>query len=343
MEQHQRKVIQVSRVKSIVAVVLILIALFAWYSNYGVVNTISIAPESGGTTPSVSSMDMVDEGVSETYPGYYSRYQNDPSITDTREFLKVSYSATIQTRDVSQIVTDVKNIIKGADGRIDDLYSSEKSGRIGFVVAKSKFEAFRTEIEALTHKKLYVESVSSQNLLGQKQNIEERTSAIVGSLDELTRERTALITAHTQAVNIIQNELTRINNELTAVRTQIAHTTNAQILTSLRSQELVFVNEDARERERLVTENTSYASKKQKLDAQITSYDAHLTTVTQEDQQFSDNIETVNGSIYVRWVSFWELANIFSPISPLIIIALLVIVIWFYLRRRGFIPRVEWV
>ncbi len=341
MEQHQRRVIQVSRTKFVVGVVLLLIAI-AWFMGERVVmNTISFDSGAEVTAPAVPG--MMGGGVAKSYPDYYPRYQDDPSITDTREFLKVNYSATIQTRDVPKVVTDVKNIIKGADGRIDDLYSSEKSGRIGFVVAKSKFEAFRTEVEALTHKKLYVESISSQNLLGQKQNIEERTNTIVGSLDELTTQRTALVTAHTQAVNAIQRELTRISTELTAVRTQIANTTNAQILASLRSQEATLVSEDAGERQRLSAENNSYASKKQNLDAQIANYNANLTTVTQEDQQFTDNIETVNGSVYVRWVSLWELARIFSPISPIIIIVLLVIAAWFYLRHLGFIPRVEWV
>ncbi len=210
-------------------------------------------------------------------------------------------------------------------------------------MAKSKFEAFRTEVEALTHKKLYVESISSQNLLGQKQDIEKRTSNIVGSLDKLTQQRTALVTAHTQTVDAIQRELTRISTELTAVRTQIVNTTNTQAIASLRDQEATLVSEDAGERERLSAENNNYASKKQNLNAQIANYNASLTTVTQKDQQFTDNIETVNGSVYVRWVSLWEFISIFSPISPIIIVVLFVIAVWFYLRHLGFIPRVEWV
>ena len=330
MEPHQQRVIRVSRTKFVVALVLILFALFAWYAERGaVVSTSSIIPE------------MMDSGVTKSYPDYYPRYQENPSITDTREFLKVNYSATIQTRDVPKVVTDVKNIIKGADGRIDDLYSSEKSGRIGFVVAKSKFEAFRSEVEALTHKKLYAESVSSQNLLGQKQGIEERTSTIVSSLDDVNKQKTALTATHTQAVNAIQSELTRVQGELTAVRTQIGNTTSQQILASLRSQEATLVSEDATQRQRLNAENNTYASNKQKLDNLIANYNNSLANINEEAQQFTDNVETVSGSIYVRWVSFWELATIFSPISPIIIIVVLVILAWIYLGRIGFIPRVE--
>lgn len=343
MEQHQRRVIRVSRTNFVVGVVLLLIAL-AWLSGGRmVVDMMSFVGTEDSTPAMPSIMDSV--GVAKSDPDYYPypRYQDDPSITDTREFLKVNYSATIQTRDVPRVVTEVKNIIKGADGRIDDLYSSDKSGRIGFVVAKSKFEAFRAEVEALTNKKLYVESISSRNLLGQRQNIEGRMSTIVGSLDGLTAQRTALVTAHTQTVSDIQRELTRISTELTAVRTQIADTSNAQILTSLRSEEAALVDGDAVERQRLSDENNSYAAKKQNLDAQIANYTTGLATVTKEDRQFTDNIETVNGSVYVRWVSLWELAHIFSPVSPIIIIVLLVIAVWFYLRHFGFIPRVEWV
>jgi len=335
MEPHQRRIMRVSRIKFVVVVVLILIALFVWYADRGFyVQTMSeeVVP--------LFVPGMMDSGVSKSYPDYY---REQPSITDTREFLKINFSATIQTRDVPKVVTDVKNIIAGADGRIDELYSSEKSGRISFVVARSKFEAFHNEVEALTHKKLYTENISSQNLLGQKQSIEERTSAIASFLDDLNKQKNALTATHTQAVNGIQSELTRIQGELTAVRTQIGNTTNQQVLTSLRSQEATLVSEDATQRQRLTTENNTHASRKQKLDNLITNYNNSLAYVNEEDQQFTDNIETVNGSIYVRWVSLWKLADIFSPVSPVILIIVLVILIWFYLRHLGYIPRVEWV
>jgi hypothetical protein len=83
------------------------------------------------------------------------------------------------------------------------------------------------------------------------------------------------------------------------------------------------------------------AIQKQNLDNLIANSNNNLTNINKQDSQFTDNIETVNGSINVNWVSLWEIATIFSPISPVIIIIILIILIWIILKRSGFIPRIE--
>jgi len=212
-----RRVVKISRVKFIITTIIMIIVIivgFLWYSSTRILYNTS----SGVSTQSDSSLGS--ESTKSKSDVYYPEYQQQPSISDTREFLKTSFSATIKTRDVQEVVTDVKNIIKGADGRIDNLYSSEKSGSISFVVAKSKFDAFKGEIEALTHKKLYTESISSQNLLSQKQNIEEQTNNIVNTLADLNKQKEALTTKHNQTVNSISNELSRIQTELVLLKSE---------------------------------------------------------------------------------------------------------------------------
>ena len=94
------------------------------------------------------------------------------SISDTREFMKTSYSGNIKTRDVKNISRDIRGIIRDMDGRIDNEDISEKYGRIDFVIPKSNLDDFRDEIESLVHAKLYTETTSSQNLLNEKKSID---------------------------------------------------------------------------------------------------------------------------------------------------------------------------
>jgi hypothetical protein len=271
----------------------------------------------------------------------YYREDNQPSISDTREFLKTNYSANIKTRKVQDVTTEVKNIVKGADGRVDSISSNEKRGYISFVVPKSKFEAFKNEIEKITHKKLFTENESSQNLLIQKQGIEEQTTNIVNTLSNLKSQKEALNTKHTQTVTTINKELARIKNELTTLRTIIATTTEPTSLSSLRIQETSYIQKDSTQRKKLSDENSNYVIQSQNLDNSISNYNNNLANISKQDSQFTDNIETVNGSVSVEWINLWQLARVFSPIPPLLVILILVILAWIYLSRKNYIPRVE--
>ena len=342
--KHTRRVIKVSRKKFIVAILVIVVVGFfcllanSFYSQRyysfggGMTNSVtapSIATDSNYTPP--------------MYKGYGGNSQ--PTITDTREFLKTSYSATIKTRDVASTVTDIKNIVKGSDGRVDSVYSSEKSGYVNFVVAKSKFDAFKAEVEALTNRKLYTETISSQNLLSQKQNIESQTTSIITTLDSLNKQKTDLTAQHTKIVSTINAELSRIKTELAVLRAKMASPTYLQTTVSPQAdtmQETDLVNQDTAQRQKLTVENNSYATQKQNLDNQIANFNNGLTNVNQQNTQFTDNIETVNGSVYVSWVSLWTLVTIFSPISPVIIIIILILIALIYLRHLGYVPKIEW-
>lgn len=340
-----RKVIRISRKWLITAIVLIVVVLIAWYVGsknmryYGTAPTSNYLPSMSAPNIGISS-----ESKANGMPRYYDGGSGQPTITDTREFLKTSFSATIKTRDVAEVVTDVKNIVKGADGRVDNLYSSEKSGSVTFVIAKSKFDAFKTEIEALTHRKLYTETISSQNLLSQKQGIEQQTTSVVTTLANLKSQKEALIASHTQTLQMINRELARIAANLATVRLDISlitSTTSQTVIDSLRSQEAVLVSQDAVQRQKLSSENSTYTAQSKYLDAQIANQDSNLTQVIKQDTQFTDNIETVNGTVYVSWISLWDMAGIFSPISPTIIVVILVILVLIFLSRKGYIPKIE--
>lgn len=260
------------------------------------------------------------------------------SIADTREFMKVSYSGNIKTRDVKDTARDVRGIIRDMDGRVDSENVSEKYGYINFVIPKSNFDDFRDEIESITHKKLYTENTSSQNLLNQKQNIEEQNNLATKSLIELQEELKTLSAKHTQTVATLKKELTTIQKQLADTRTLISKTTDSSLLTNLYLQESYEQTGENQAKQRINSENTQYANQKNALDQAISGNKGTLQSIANQDQKFTENIETVNGSVNIQWINSWQLAKTFSPIHPIFIIAILFIIIWYILRKTNKVP-----
>jgi len=337
---RERKVIKVSRWKFILTIVVIVLALIVW----GLFSVFTARVYQTGSSSNVTSLlppDSYNESVSKTSmirPDYYGGGQSD--ITDTREFLKTSYSAYIKTRQVEEVITSVKNMVKGADGRIDSISFSEKSGGISFVVPKSKFDSFKDEVESVTHKKLYTENVSSQNLLSQKQNIEEQTLNVNNTLASLKEQKKNLDIEHSQAVSKINSSISGIQSQLLIVIASLANATNTEVIASLRNQENILVMGETSEKQKLNAENISYNTNNNDLQNQIANTEQDLANVNKRDNNFTNNIETVNGYVSANWVSLWELAVIFSPIHPTIIIIILIIAIWYYLKRKSYIPKI---
>lgn len=274
---------------------------------------------------------------------YYKTGYGQPDITDTREFLKVNYSARIQTRDVSGIVKDVKGAVREAQGRIDSENTTEKSGYVSFVVPKSGFESFKTEIESLTHKKLYTENVSAQNLLTQKQGIEVQMQAATSSLAVLEQQKKNLDAQHTQAIGSITKELTSIQSQLAVITQSLSQTEDTAQITALQNQQSALINRQVTLGNNKDTENRNYNSQNQSLVYQINWAKNNVGQVQQQDTQFANNIETVSGYVDVSWISIWGLAVLFSPIHPIIIIIVLVLALWLFLNHKGYTPKIEFV
>jgi len=128
----------------------------------------SLPPNAGGGAP------MMDNSVTSRLmrPDYYPNPE--VPITDTREFLKTYYKASMQTRDVSALTRRVETTVRGYDGRIDNESSAEKYGYVSFVLPQAKYETFRAELESLVSSRFLKVNISSQNLLSQKVGIEEQ-------------------------------------------------------------------------------------------------------------------------------------------------------------------------
>lgn len=275
-------------------------------------------------------------------PPYYGGPEEISIDTDDREFIKTSYSSNFKTKNVSKLVNDIKNVVKGSDGRVDRLNTSPKNGYVQFVVAKSKFDSFRDEIESLTHKKLYFESISSQNLLTEKISIEDQMEEIEKRLANLINQKEILKNNHDKKVSSINKEIARIKSELIAVRAAIAVSVDQIAIDALKNQESVLLAQQVNQNKLLTNENSNYNRDNSNLENQINNANSNLVNINKVDDKFTDKIETVSGHISVNWISNWEMAKIFSPIHPTIVIIILVIILWIILRKRNLVPIIIW-
>jgi hypothetical protein len=336
-----RRIIRISKKKIGIALIILVIIAFVVYAYninrphyYG-------GMEDGAAIPQFDVGAGTSGAPSDYRGGMY--YGGQPDVTDTREFLKTSYSSQIKTRDVRDAVKRVKGAVREAQGRVDSETSGPKYGYINFVVPKAKFESFRDEVESITHKKLYTENVSSQNLLGQKQNIDQQMNQATSSLADLEKQKSDLTTKHNQKMDAYRQELAGLQEGIVNYNKQLQNTEDeesktfyiARIASLQQGIELNQKNQSA--------EIKNYNSQNQILTAQIKYAKDSVNNVEKRDDQFMDNIETVSGYVSVNWISYWDMATLISPIHPTIIIIILVLIALYFLNRKGYIPKVEFV
>ncbi|HEY4514439.1 MAG TPA: DUF4349 domain-containing protein [Candidatus Paceibacterota bacterium] len=279
--------------------------------------------------------DMAKSASSMIAPPYYPYPYGgeEVPVTDTREFLKRDYHATMRTREVPELARRIETTVRGFGGRIDQVESSSKSGYVGFVVPASKFEDFRTELESLVNRRFITVNISSQNLLPQKQNIEEQQKSVEESLAELRSERKKIVSAHTSVISVIQSKIDANAREQSALRSEITNDPNRQSQISSRLNVLAY--EKANLDTDLANENSVYSNKINSIDAQIKNMETILTAVKDQDQDLLDTVATVKGNISIQWISLWEIMHLYLPgfwIPAILIIAALIS--YFWERRR---------
>jgi len=310
--EKRKKVIKISKKGTMVfAVIVIIIGAillgFKIFSPHNICDFGDCGRITGVNRVATPSFSENSKSVSSDY-SLMPYYQNNPTINDTREFLKTNYSAEIQTRNVKRIVLDIKNVVRDVNGRVDSSNENPKNGYVSFVIPKNNFENFKDQIAGITNEKLIIENISSDNLLSQKQSIEQEQNSANASLASLQQQQKNLISKHTENIMILRSNFMGIELE-----------------------------------QELASENSSFNANNQNLKNQIENVNSQLSYIAKQDSNFTDNIETVSGSISVRWVSLWELAKIFLPVSPVIIIILIVIIFWLIFRKKSYIPRIEFV
>ena len=245
--------------------------------------------ESTGSVPPM----MDAQGTSVAYPNkgmmrpdYYPYPSPEVPVTDTREFLKIYYSASMQTRDVPALTRRVETTVRGYDGRIDQESSSEKYGYVSFALPQVKYDAFRDQLEGLVGSRFLKVNISSQNLLSQKVSLEEQQKQADTALADYKTARQKVVSAHTSAVQSLQAQIDSASTS-----------ESAKALLQLQ----------------LAKENAAYAQNLSNADANIKYAQDWAKAVQTQDATLLANVATVTGIVSIGWISLWDMALLYLP------------------------------
>ena len=239
---------------------------------------------------------------------YYPNPYPNPNVpvNDTREFLKVYYSAFMRTRDVQGLTRRVETTIRGYGGRIDQESSSPQYGYVNFALPQSKYDAFRTELEGFVDSRFLTVNISSQNLLSQKVSIEEQQKQADAALSDYKAARQKIVNAHASAVQALQSKIDADLKQLATLR--------AEIQTPQISAQIQAVSDELSSlKNQLANENASYAAQLKNADQNIKYGEDWKKAVETQDQALLDNVATVAGTVSLRWISLWETALLYLP------------------------------
>jgi flagellar capping protein FliD len=279
------------------------------------------------------------KGGGAVMPEYYPRpypYQ-DPSvpITDTREFLRTDYNVSIRTREVQELTRRAETTVRGFGGRVDGSSSAEKWGSVSFAVPASKFDAFRDEIESFVGKRFITVETRTENMLPQKQSIEEQRKQIEKNAAELRTQRKNLIASHNSKVSSLQTQINNVSYELTALRSELTADPARRAYIDARIKELV--TEQATLQTRLNNENSSYGRQLNEFDARIKDTESGLDWVATQDKNLIDTVATIRGTISFGWISIGDIIQLYiSPswIALLLVAAAIGAALWSRRRSR---------
>lgn len=266
-------------------------------------------------------------------PPMYYNPSND--ISDTREFLKTSYQAYLKTRDVAGLTRRAETTVRGSGGRVDSISSSDKVGYVSFAVPASKFEAFRDEVESFVGSRYISISIDSQNLLGQKQNIEASQKSAEEQLADAKAARAQIVSAHTKEIARLESERKAADAELNVLATEIGYTDNPYMYqqTSQRIDQLSY--ELSVIEGNISSENASYRANIESYDGHIAYLNDVLAGVKEEDKDFLNNVATVNGTISIQWISIWDIIQLYISAGWLALILLLAACLSYWWQRHG--------
>lgn len=265
---------------------------------------------------------IVDSGLYYPYP-YPSP---DVPITDTREFLKIYYNASLRTRDVPALTRKVETTVRGYDGRIDSESSSAQYGYVSFAVPQAKYDAFRAELEGLVGSRFLTVNISSQNLLSQKVSIEEQQKQADAALVGLQAARQKIVSTHASNVQSLQAKIDADAAQLAILRAEPSTPTLVIQIQTISDDWTAL-------KSRLADENASYLSQLSSADTNITYAQSVVKAVQTQDQTLLANVATVTGTVSIQWISLWNIALLYLPgyWIPIIFAALAVLS---YLRDR---------
>ena len=281
------------------------------------------------------------------YPDYYNNNSNG-NISDTREYIKKTFHANMMTRAVEEVAKKVETLIKSSGGRIDNSTVSNTTASFTFVVPKSNFDAFETQMRTFVGKKLYSQTVTSQNLLSEKQNIEKNQARTQETITTTKKQRDQIEAEYTARINTIKSQITTVKGQILNVDSDIARiekainsTTDQYTKTSLEQELNALSNTRRTYNQYIANYNSDIEIATSNFKSQMTMYgyslDSQNQVLTQlgvQESAFLDKVETLNGSVTIIFISVWKLLNLYSPVNLWVVLGIILLVGRLYLLKK---------
>lgn len=256
------------------------------------------------------------------------------NANDTREYNKIYYNASMQTRDVPKLVKRVETVVRGHDGRVDSITSADKYGSVGFVIPQSEYDQFRDELESLVNARFLKVSINSQNMLPQKQAIEKQQDYTNMSLDQLSSARKKEIADYNKKKGDIQYQIDANDRESALLQQEFSNADQAA-RANITSRQMTLITEQSNLKSQLSTLEKTHLNAINSIDAQVRYQEGNSDALQKQDQALLDDVATVNGTISVQWISLWQMAQIYLPGYTIPgILALFAIISYWWERRR---------
>lgn len=268
------------------------------------------------------------------YPPYYQG--GTPNANDTREFNKIYYNASLQTRDVPGLTKLVETTVRGNGGRTDQVNSSDKSGYVRFVIPQTKFEAFRDQLESFVDSRFLSVNIDSQNMLGQKQAIEQQQDYTKMNIEQLNTSRKLEMSSYASTKGSLQAQIDANDRETAMLNTSLQTATEAA-RPNIASRLMELAAENANLRSQLKALERSHLSAINAIDAQIRYANGNADALDKQDQNLIDDVATVSGTVSIRWISLWEIAHTYLPgyWIPAILLVLAYVAHWWHRRKES--------
>lgn len=330
-----------------VLVIAYLVLNILFSSTGATYHTYAPSMDGGGSASQSVGGGFSMQSILPRYPDY--NYGN-TSISDTREFIKKGFNAELKTRDVEDVAKKVEVLVRGTGGRIDSSNIAERYASIGFVIPKSKLDDFEEQIRTYTNKKFYSQTVSSQNLLGEKKGIEQNQDTAKNIVAELTAQYEQAKAEYEKGVITIKSEINRIESQIRSYdaailrsRNTLAVTTNDATRLEIEAEIIRLQESKQQETENLrigrysLSEITNSLKTLPMSPIGVSLDEANKTIVglDKQEDKFFENVETVQGYVNVNYVTVWEIINLYSPINPIVLILAVAFIARMYFLRKN--------
>lgn len=260
---------------------------------------------------------------------YGNQYSNRENITDTRSFIKKTFSANIRTREVETVANKIESLITDKNGRIDSSDISDEYASISFVIPKSELSDFKDELKTYTREKLYTQRTSSQNLLGEKKDLEREqgvSNTIKTNLEAQKKQVEADFIKSSSDLKVRisskNTQLKNTNSEIAKKDTLLAEEVDAVTIANITSEKGILLTRKVSLTNEIQTLTNELSNVTSNYNVQISTLVANITNQVNvstnlgtQTESFLDKVETVEGSVVVQNITYLQLFDTYSPIS----------------------------